>query len=305
MKLTAQTDRLEGRGITLEQLRTFVFIAEYGGFGRAGEELGRTQSTLSAGLRRLEADVGCRLIERRQGHILGLTEDGRQLLPAARDILLRTNRAIGALKKTNLKGRVALGVPDDFHVRNLHEIISFCLEENPGLRVEITAASSTVLSAMAAQQQLDVVILKGMAGQPLLSESERVLCVDSLHWVSSGAIHFNEMEMVPLVTFPEGCVIRSCAVSALKHVGRPYYCSYVSGSFDNVRNAAASGLGIGLLPKSALSEDLYVLTPEDGAPGVPAIQLVLSMMRPSKLNTLFTSYIDRGLGLRYPHKSGR
>ncbi|MFC0269094.1 LysR family transcriptional regulator [Kushneria aurantia] len=296
MKLTAQTDRLEGRGITLEQLRAFVFIAEYGGFGRAGEELGRTQSTLSAGLRRLEEDAGCRLIERRQGHILGLTEDGRQLLPAARDILLRTNRTIGALKKTHLKGRVALGVPDDFQVANLHEIISLCLEENPGLRVEITAASSTVLSAMAAQQRLDVVILKGMAGQPLFSELERILRVEPLYWVSSGAVHFSEMDEVPLVTFPDGCVIRKCAVSALEHVGRSYYFSYVSGSFDNIRSAAASGLGIGLLPKNALSDDLYVLTPEDGAPSVPAIQLVLSVTRPGKLYKLFTSYIDRGLG---------
>ncbi len=295
MNLVAQVDRLEGRGITLEQLRTFVFIAEYGGFGRAGEELGRTQSTLSASLRRLEEDVGCRLIERRQGHILGLTEDGRQLLPAARDILQRTNRAIGALKKTHMKGRVALGVPDDFEVRNLHEIISLCLEENPGLRVEITAAASSVLSAMAAQQLLDVVILKGMAGQPLISESERILRVEPLHWVSSGAVHFNEKDEVSLVTFPMGCVIRKCAVDALECVGRPYFFSYVSGSFDNIRSAAASGLGIALLPRSALSEALYVLTPEDGAPSVPAIQLVLSVTRPGKLYKLFTRYIDQGL----------
>lgn len=296
MKLTAQVDRIEGRGITLEQLRTFVFIAEFGSFGRAGDELGRTQSTLSAGLRRLEEDVGCRLIERRQGHILGLTEDGKQLLPAARDILQRTNRAIGALKKAPMTGRVALGVPDDFEVRNLHEIISLCLEENPGLRVEITAASSTVLSAMAARQQLDVVILKGMAGQPLICESERVLRVEPLYWVSSGAAHFGEMDEVALVTFPDGCVIRRCAVSALEHVGRPYYFSYVSGSFDNIRSAAASGLGIALLPKSALSGELYVLTPDDGAPSVPAIQLVLSVTRPGKLFKAFTRYIDKALG---------
>ncbi|MCU1797428.1 LysR family transcriptional regulator [Pectobacterium polaris] len=293
--MRAQVERIEGRGITLEQLRIFVSIAECGGFGRAGEELGRTQSTLSAGLKRLEEDVGCRLIERRQGHILGLTEEGRQLLPAARDILLRTHRAIGALQKSPMTGRVALGVPDDFEVKNLHEIISLCLEENPDLKVEITAASSTVLSSMVAQQRLDVVILKGLAGQPLISETERMLRVESLHWVSSGAVNFSEMDEVPLVTFPDGCVIRKCAVSALEHVGRPYYFSYVSGSFDNIRSAAAKGLGIGLLPKSALSDALYVLGPEDGAPSVPAIQLVLSVTRPGKLYQQFTRYIDRAL----------
>lgn len=293
--MQTQADQFAGRGITLEQLRIFVFIADYGGFARAGEELGRTQSTLSAGLRRLEDDIGCRLIERRQGHILGLTEEGRQLLPAARDILSRTNRAIGALKKPHMQGRIALGVPDDFDIKHLHDIIALCLEENPGLRIEITAASSAVLSGMAAQQQLDVVIFKTMAGQPLVSGSDSILRVEPLYWVSSGAVHIGDMTDVPVVTFPAGCVIRQCAVEALQQVGRPYFFSYVSGSFDNVRKACISGLGIALLPASALSDELYILTPEQGVPAVPAIQLVVSVARPGKLYTLFSRYIDRAL----------
>lgn len=287
-----QMERIEGRGITLEQLRTFVFIADYGGFGRAGEELGRTQSTLSAGLRRLEEDVGCRLIERRQGLILGLTQEGRQLLPAARDILQRTNRAIGALKNHRLKGRVTLGVPDDFEVRNLQRIISRCLGENTGLRVEVVAASSSVLSSMAGQQLLDVVILKGLAGQPLICDAEKVLRVEPLCWVSGAAVGVQDRQELPLVTFPDGCVIRRCAVSALEHVGRPYYFAYVSGSFENIRSAAASGLGIALLPASALSAELHVLGPEHGVPSVPAIQLVLSVMRPGELYERFSEYIE-------------
>lgn len=295
MKLTGDWNRIEGRGITLEQLRAFVFIAEHRSFGSAGEELGRTQSTLSAGLRRLEDDVGCRLIERKQGHIIGLTDEGRQLLPAARDILSRTNRALGSLSKRNMRGQIALGVPDDFEIGNLNRIISLCLEENPGLKIKITAASSVMLSTLASQQEIDVVITKSMAGQPLTSENDRLLRVETLHWVSSGTLDFNELDEIPLVTFPDGCVIRRCAITALEHASRRYYYSYVSGSFNNIRNAAMAGLGIGLLPKSALTDDLYVLTPEDGAPSVPAIQLILSIARPGKLNQLFSSYIERGL----------
>nr|WP_314263677.1 LysR family transcriptional regulator [uncultured Moellerella sp.] len=295
MKQQSEQNQIVGRGITLEQLRTFVFIAELSSFKRAGEELGRTQSTLSAGLRRLEQDVGCRLIDRRKGHILGLTAEGLQLLPAARDILHRTNSAIGALKKSNLKGVVCLGVPDDFEVKNLHRIISLCLEENPDLRVKITAASSKTLSRLAAQQQLDIVIIKGLVGEPLLSESEKILRVEPLYWVRSKAVSFNELDEIPLVTFPEGCVIRICAMSALEHVGRRYFFSYTSGSFDNIRNAVACGLGIGLLPKNALSDDLHILTSKDGMPCVPAIQWVLSIRRPEKLYALFASYIGRGL----------
>lgn len=296
MALTAQLDRMAGRGITLEQLRAFVFIAEYGSFGAAGEALGRTQSTLSAGLRRLEEDIGCRLIERKQGHILGLTGEGRVLLPAARDILARTSRAIGALNKRDLQGQITLGVPEDIEISNLHSIVSLCLAENPGLRVKITAASSPVLTAMAARQLLDIIITKGIAGQPLVAESDRILRVETLHWVSAAVPDFSALDEVPLVTFPEGCVIRHAAVTALEQVGRRYYFSYVSGAFNNIHSAAATGLGIALLPKSALSDDLHVLTPEDGAPSVPAIQLVMSITRPGKLYRLFAGYIDRGLG---------
>lgn len=296
MNLTTKMDRIEERSVTLEQLRTFVFIAEHGSFVSAGEKLGRTQSTLSASLRRLEMVVGCRLIERRQGLFLGLTEDGQQLLPAAYDILKRTNVAIGALKKVHLKGHVVLGVPDDFHMANLHKIISLCLEENPGLRVEIISASSTVLSAMAAQQQLDVVILKSLAGQPLTSKLERVLNVEPLHWMSSNAIqHFSEMKEVPLVTFPDGCVLRKCAMTTLEDIKQPYYLSYVSGSFDNIRRAVVSGLGISLLPRSSLSDDLHILTQEGGAPPVPAIQLVINVTRSGKLYKFFSRYINQNI----------
>lgn len=291
-----EEDWLKGRGITLEQLRAFVTVAQYGGFGRASEVLARTQSTLSVGLKRLEEDVGCRLIERRQGHVVGLTEEGRRLLPAARDILHRTSRAINALRTSSLEGKVSLGVPDDFAVSNLHRVISLCLEENPGLRVEVTAASSVVLSKMAEKHLLDVVILKGIAGQPVVSEAEQVIQVEPLYWVSSGAIHFDDMVDIPLVTFLEGCVIRSSAVTALKSVGRPHYFAYVSGSFDNIKKAVISGLGVGILPKSALSEDLCVLAEGNGVPNLPSIQLVLSVTNSHELYEQFARYLSRSLG---------
>ncbi|WP_252107184.1 MULTISPECIES: LysR family transcriptional regulator [unclassified Halomonas] len=297
MAMTEQDEqRLSERGITLEQLRTFVCIAQEGGFGRASEVLARTQSTLSAGLKRLEEDVGCRLIERRQGHVIGLTDEGRRLLPAARDILQRTSRAIGALKTPSLEGRIALGVPDDFAIHNLHRVISLCLAENPGLRVEVTAASSSVLSHMMDEQRLDVVILKGIAGQPVVSSAERVIQVEPLYWVSAGAAHFDEMGEVPLATFMEGCVIRQSAVAALNAVGRPHYFAYVSGSFDNVKKAVASGLGVGILPQSALTDELVVLDEGNGVPTLPAIQLVLSASSSRALCERFAGYLGRALG---------
>ncbi|MDX5630372.1 MULTISPECIES: LysR family transcriptional regulator [unclassified Brenneria] len=78
--VTITTVGLGDRRVTLEHLRAFVSIAEDGGFQRASEKLYRTQSAVTQSLRKLEEILGCRLLERRQGHIVGLTADGQRLL---------------------------------------------------------------------------------------------------------------------------------------------------------------------------------------------------------------------------------
>lgn len=291
MRLEVQDERLVARGITLEQMRTFVFIAEEGGFGKAGELLGRTQSTLSTSLRRLEDDVGCKLIERRQGHIVGLTEEGRQLLPAARDILRRTSRAVNSLKQPNLKGRVSLGVPDDFAIENLNNIISLCIEENPDLRVEVTSASSPTLSAMADKQLLDIIILKGVSGQPVEAESDKIIRTDPLYWVSAEPVNFDDIQEIPLVTFLDGCAIRECAITSLNNVNRSYYFSYTSSSFENIKSAIQNRLGVGVLPRHSLSDDLYILSEHNGAPNIPSVQFILSITKTGELYENFSRYL--------------
>ena len=287
------TEGFHGRGVTLEQLRAFVFIAEQGCFGRAGEILGRTQSTLSASLKRLEEEIGCRLINRRQGHILGLTDEGRMLLPAARDILVRMTRAMQSIKTPLLSGKITFGVPDDFCTSELHKIIVLCLLENPGLRIEVTSAASATLAKLFEQMKLDIVILKEVAGQPIVTGLEAVLCIEPLYWVSGIGTQFHYLREIPLVTFPSGCVIRKCATEALERVGKAYYCSYTSGSFENIKSAAKDGIGIALLPENTLTDDLRVITSEQGAPDVPAIQWVLRATSQRPQYQRFAQYLQR------------
>ncbi|MDC9582271.1 LysR family transcriptional regulator [Xenorhabdus sp. PR6a] len=295
MKQDIPINRFDGRGITLEQLRAFVFVATHRGFAKAGEELGRTQPTLSLSIKRLEEDIGCRLIDRRQGSIIGLPDEGKQLLPAARDILSRMTQALQSVKKFQLRGKIALGVPDDFSIKNLHKAIAWCLAEHPELKIEITAASSPELSVLLEKRQLDIAITKEMAGQPINANNKNILSIEPLHWVASKIEYFNTLREIPLVIFPDGCVIRQCAIKALEDVGKPYFFAYVSASFENVKSAVEHGLGIGLLPRHSLTDALYVLSSEHDVPSVPAIQLVLQVTAQGELYTLFADYLRRSL----------
>lgn len=76
--------------MTLDQLRTFVTVAESGSFRSGAVRLLRVQSAISHSIANLEAELGLRLFDR-SGYRPVLTQEGQALLANARDILLRAD----------------------------------------------------------------------------------------------------------------------------------------------------------------------------------------------------------------------
>ncbi|HEV7319540.1 MAG TPA: LysR family transcriptional regulator [Ensifer sp.] len=76
--------------LTLDQMRTFVTVAESGSFRAGAGKLSRVQSAVSHAIANLEAELGVLLFDR-SGHRPVLTPEGRALLSNARDILLRVD----------------------------------------------------------------------------------------------------------------------------------------------------------------------------------------------------------------------
>ena len=84
------------RTLDLDLLRCFVTIAETESFTRAGDRLGRTQSTISLQVKRLEEQLG-RAVFDRTPRSLKLTPAGERLLGPARQLLRLNDAAIAQL----------------------------------------------------------------------------------------------------------------------------------------------------------------------------------------------------------------
>ncbi|MCU1473031.1 LysR family transcriptional regulator [Amnibacterium sp.] len=98
--------------VDLRLLRYFVAVAEAGSFTKAASDLHISQPSLSQAVRRLERDVGARLIDRgtsgsRRG--VGLTDAGDVLLIGARDVLNRAQRAVSAAQQAGERTRLRVG----------------------------------------------------------------------------------------------------------------------------------------------------------------------------------------------------
>jgi DNA-binding transcriptional LysR family regulator len=71
----------------LEPIRIFMTVAEMGSFTHAADSLGIQKGKASTAVRKLEEDVGVRLLHRTTRSVQ-LTEDGRVFHARARDLLL-------------------------------------------------------------------------------------------------------------------------------------------------------------------------------------------------------------------------
>jgi DNA-binding transcriptional LysR family regulator len=97
--------------LTLDQLRTFVAIAEARSFRAAAGRLSRVQSAVSQAIANLETELGIRLFDR-SGYRPALTPEGQALLADARAILLKVDtmraRARGLGEGFELRLTIAL-----------------------------------------------------------------------------------------------------------------------------------------------------------------------------------------------------
>src|ERR1700712_4804556 len=121
--------------LDFELLRSFVAVADCGGFHRAAERLNLTQSPGSQQTKRLELAT-----ERppfgRTTRTVALTDDGEMLLGDARRLLQLEEAARHRLAAPRLSGMVRLGVVEEVASGSLPPALGRFAKLHPGVKLE-------------------------------------------------------------------------------------------------------------------------------------------------------------------------
>lgn len=257
--------------LDLDLVRSFVTIAEVQNFTRAGERLGRSQSAISLQVRRLEDQVGQRLLSRDPRHVT-LTAEGEAFLPQARRLLRLNDEIVAGLRGGEVEGEVRLGAPEDFATAHLPEILGEFARANPKVTLAVTCDLTLNLLDQLRAGALDLALVKR---EPLGPDVGVRVWREPLVWVGADESLAEGAGPLPLVVAPSPCVYRKRAITALERAGRAWRCAYTSPSLAGQQAALRAGLGLTVLPREMAPPDLARLGPAQGLPELPDTEIAL------------------------------
>ena len=143
----------------LQPILIFLTVAEMGSFTRAADSLGIQKGRASMAVRKLEEDVGVRLLHRTTRSVQ-LTEDGRAFHARARELLAEVDdlQSMFAGDRVALRGRLRVDLPTEVARITIVPALPDFMATHPELELEV---SSTDRQVDLVQEGFDCVLRLG------------------------------------------------------------------------------------------------------------------------------------------------
>ena len=200
-----------------------------------------------------------------------LTPDGDMVLGYAKSILRLHDELLSRLSSPDVQGHVVIGVPDLYAAYMLPSVLSVFKEAFPRIRVEVRCALSTPTVERVRRGEVDVALVTRM------NNFTRGLVVhqEQLVWMVGDTSSAQFDDPVPLALLPPGNIYREYAIDHVERAGRQWQIVCVSESVSGLQAAVFGGMAVTVLGRCALVAGMRELTPEDGFPTLPKVDLLL------------------------------
>jgi len=245
----------------LGELRVFVTVATEHSFSRAAAKLCRTQPAVSQAPRRLEEDLGERLIDRSTKHAT-LTPAGDALLPEAIRLLQLAEEAATTVRRHSQRERAVLRIGSDEHGAHvLLPTLSSFLSQQPDISVEFPRIPDLDVPGEVGTGSIDIGVTNSdRVASPLASLRVQLPSVGFCVLMPKTHHLAAWRELQPSVLHQER-IITVCGM-ALPQARRSPHSGETAppaGSFivmpgiDSLKHAVAVGLGVGVVPRAMVS----------------------------------------------------
>jgi DNA-binding transcriptional LysR family regulator len=268
------------KNLPMDLLRAFVTVVEFNSFTKAGELLGRTQPAISLQINRLESMLDETLLVR-DGKNLALSIAGETFFDYAKQILSLNDLAVSECTKSTVMGKVRLGIPSEFATILLPKIVGRFAKAYPNVTLEVNCELSKTLLSRSGKAAHDLIL--ALQNNPL-EESENLVKTDNLVWVSGSEYNAQKPPPVPLIVAPEGCIYRQRAIRVMNKIKQPWQIVYNIPDLTGIQYAIHEGLGVTVLAKSTVPENLKIIPNSQRYPDLGTVGISLLNVRKNTKN---------------------
>ena len=246
--------------MTLTELKYVVALAQERHFGRAAQKCFVTQPTLSLALAKLEDELGVRLFERNKNEVL-VTPMGAGIVEQARRVLDEAGKIASLAKgaQDQLAGALRLGVIPTIGPYLLPELVPILRRRAPHMPLILEENFTGSLVPMLRDGEIDAALIAlpftvtGVKTRTLYEEPFSVVVPDGHAWAKKTRVRPDELSGESLLVLNAGHCFREQVLEACPgqaHTANPEGRS--GSSLETIRNMVASGLGVSVLPDTAL-----------------------------------------------------
>jgi DNA-binding transcriptional LysR family regulator len=248
----------------VRQLSYFVAVAEEGQFTRAAIRLSVAQPAVSHQIRRLEAELG-EVLFHRDPRSARLTKAGEELLPHARAAIaaLERGRESVASLRGLLHGTLKVGIVRAPVDRRVFAALGDFHRAHPAVEISLSEQHNEELHESLVRGDTDAAVI-GVTGEALpaqiavrmIDSEPLVVAVRPDHPLAQRtAVTFGGLRDHPLITLTRGSGLRTVLEQACRDAGFTPRITAETSELGSLVELAAAGLGVAVLPRSAIAED--------------------------------------------------
>jgi LysR family hydrogen peroxide-inducible transcriptional activator len=190
-----------------------------------------------------------------------LTETGERIVAQARRALAEADRVrqMAIQGRDPLKGTLRLGIIHTIAPYLLPELVSVLRRTAPEMPLDVEENITATLDRMLRAGELDAVILAlpyegpGIDVLPLYEESFRVVMPARHPFARRKSVAIEDLDAGELLLLPVGHCFRDQVLEACTEFSRPPEPGRQGNSLETLRSMVASGLGVSVLPATALT----------------------------------------------------
>jgi len=246
--------------MTLNELRYIVAVAQERSFGRAAAKCFVSQPALSVAIQKLEDELGAALFERGKNEVT-VTPVGARVVEQAQKVLEEAARIreLAQAGRNQLVGKLKLGVIYTVAPYLLPDLIPALHERAPQMPLEIEENLTENLETALKSGRIDAAIIAlpfnppGVITEFLYEEPFQVVVPLGHKWAKRKSIAPDELPSEHTILLNVGHCFRDQVLDACPELNRNDTQVTRTSSLETVRNMVASGLGVSVLPRDALT----------------------------------------------------